>query len=116
MLFSLITLVIADLIEEEESEACDEIESSIDRRMKKQVEGTRRGDVVSCLQYLGDYQSLLTPPQAVTTAANQAAAKAMMFRSGINTSTSYFECINMKDTPTNCCKHSLLHTKWSLKA
>ncbi|KAM3358021.1 mediator of RNA polymerase II transcription subunit 33A isoform X1 [Capsicum galapagoense] len=102
MLFSLITLVIADLIEEEESEACDEIESSIDRRMKKQVEGTRRGEVVSCLQYLGDYQSLLTPPQAVTTAANQAAAKAMMFRSGINTSTSYFECINMKDTPTNC--------------
>lgn len=109
MLFSIITLVIADLIEEEESEACDEIESSICRHMKKQVEGTRRGDVVSCLQNLGDYQSLLTPPQAVTSAANQAAAKAMMFRSGINTNNSYFECINTKDMPTNCCKHSLLH-------
>lgn len=108
MLFSIITLVIADLIEEEESEACDEIESSIGRHMEKQVKGTRRGDAVSCLQNLGDYQSLLTPPQAVTTAANQAAAKAMMFRSGINT-TSHFECINMKDMPTNCCKHSLLH-------
>lgn len=107
MLFSIITLVIADLIEEEESEACDEIESSIGRHMKKQVEGTRREDVISCLQNLGDYQSLLTPPQAVTNAANQAAAKAMMFRSGANTS--YFECINMKDMPTNCCKHSLLH-------
>lgn len=102
MLFSIITLVIADLIEEEESEACDEIESSICRHMKKQVEGTRRGDVVSCLQNLGDYQSLLTPPQAVTSAANQAAAKAMMFRSGINTNNSYFECINTKDMPTNC--------------
>lgn len=100
MLFSIITLVIADLIEEEESEACDEIESSIGRHMKKQVEGTRREDVISCLQNLGDYQSLLTPPQAVTNAANQAAAKAMMFRSGANTS--YFECINMKDMPTNC--------------
>ncbi|CAN4113485.1 unnamed protein product [Withania somnifera] len=102
MLFSIITLVIADLIEEEESEACDKIESSINKHMKKKVEGTRRGDVVSCLRNLGDYQSLLTPPQAVTTAANQAAAKAMMFRSGINTNTSYFECINMKDMPTNC--------------
>lgn len=102
MLFSIITLIISDLIEEEESEASDEIESSINKHMKKQVEGTRRGDVVSCLQNLGDYQSLLTPPQAVITAANQAAAKAMMFRSGINTNTSYFECINMKDMPTNC--------------
>ncbi|KAK4372483.1 hypothetical protein RND71_007867 [Anisodus tanguticus] len=103
MFFSIITLVIADLIEEEESEACDDIESSIgSRHMKKQVEGTRRRDVVSCLQNLGDYQSLLIPPQAITTAGNQAAAKAMMFRSGINTNNSYFECINMKDMPTNC--------------
>lgn len=102
MLFSIITLVIADLIEDEESEACVEIEASIGRHMKKQVEGTRRGDLVSCLQNLGDYQSLLTPPQAVTTAANQAAAKAMMFRSGIDTNASYFECINTKDMPTNC--------------
>lgn len=102
MLFSIITLVVADLIEEEESEACDEIESSIGRHMKKQVAGTRRRDIVSCLQSLGDYQSLLTPPQAIITAANQAAAKAMMFRSGINTNSSYFECINMKDLPINC--------------
>lgn len=107
MLFSIITLVVADLIEEEESEACDEIESSIDRHMKNQVAGTRRRDIVSCLQSLGDYQSLLTPPQAITTAANQAAAKAMMFRSGINSNSSYFECINMKDLPINCCKYSL---------
>ncbi|KAJ8565893.1 hypothetical protein K7X08_008469 [Anisodus acutangulus] len=93
MLFSIITLVIADLIEEEESETCDDIESSI---------GSRHEKTVSCLQNLGDYQSLLIPPQAITTAANQAAAKAMMFRSGINTNNSYFECINMKDMPTNC--------------
>ena len=93
MLFSITTLVIADLIDEEESVPND-----------KGVPGKCRSDLVSSLQVLGDYQGLLTPPRSVVSAANQAAAKAMLFVSGINVGTAYFECINMKDMPVNCCK------------
>lgn len=98
MLLSITTLVVADLIEEEESSAIDENES------KKHAPGNRRKDLMSCLQNLGDYQMLLEPPCYVIPAANQAAAKAMMFISGINVGSTYFECITMTDMPINCCK------------
>lgn len=63
-------------------------------------------DLVSSLQSLGDYQSLLTPPQSVIPAANQAAVKAMMFTSGVNVSScSYFDLVNMKDMAVNFCKY-----------
>ncbi|GFZ14083.1 REF4-related 1 [Actinidia rufa] len=97
MLLTISTLVVADLIEEEESAATDEMECT-----EKEVPGTRRGDLVSSLQSLGDYKGLLAPPQSVISAANQAAAKAMMFISGINVGTAYFECVSMKDMPLNC--------------
>ncbi|KAA8548575.1 hypothetical protein F0562_000158 [Nyssa sinensis] len=103
MLLSITTLVVADLIEEEDSAAIDEIECSYtDQWKEKQVPGHRCMDLVSSLQSLGDYQGLLTPPQSVISAANQAAAKAMMFGSGINHGSAYFECISMKDMPINC--------------
>lgn len=105
MLFSVTTLVIADLIDEEESAHTEEMRfGSTNRRQENWVPGDRHNDLVSSLQVLGDYQSLLTPPQSVVSAANQAAAKAMLFVSGINVGHAYFECINMKDMPVNCCK------------
>ncbi|KAL9410500.1 hypothetical protein AB3S75_044293 [Citrus x aurantiifolia] len=103
MLFSITTLLIADLIDEEESAPNDETECGFTYHWKeKKVPGKRRNDLVSSLQVLGDYQGLLTPPQSVVSAANQAAAKAMLFVSGIDVGSAYFECINMKDMPVNC--------------
>lgn len=105
MLLSIIALVVADLIEEEESAPIDETEcGSTNHWKEKDVPGMRRINLVSSLQMLGDYHGLLTPPQSVTSAANQAAAKAMFFVSGIGVGSAYFECINVKDMPINFCK------------
>ncbi|KAG8370172.1 hypothetical protein BUALT_Bualt14G0089600 [Buddleja alternifolia] len=100
MLLSITTLVISDLIEEEESVALDEFEYGLGS--KHQVTRKRRMDLIFSLQNLQDYQSLLTPPQSVIPAANQAATKAMLFLSGINVGTAYFECISTTDMPINC--------------
>lgn len=105
VLLSITPLVIADLIDEEEAAPNDETECGY-RNQWKENKGPweRRNELVSSLQVLGDYQGLLTPPQSVVSAANQAAAKAMLFLSGISVGSAYFECINMKDMPINCCK------------
>ncbi|KAL3505849.1 hypothetical protein ACH5RR_031231 [Cinchona calisaya] len=102
MLFSITTLVVADLIEEEESDPTDEIDGHLDSHCKKQTPGNRRRDLVSSLQNLGDYEMLLTPPHTTIPAANQAAAKAMMFVSGINLGSAYFESVSLTDIPINC--------------
>lgn len=97
--------MVADLIEEEESAPIDETEcGSTNHWKEKEVPGTCRINLISSLQMLGDYQGLLTPPQSVISAANQAAAKAMFFVSGIGVGSAYFECISVKDMPINCCK------------
>lgn len=88
MLLTIITLVVVDLIEQEALPAHD--------REK------RRLDLVSSLQSLGDYKRLLTPPQSVISAADQAAAKAMMFVSGVGGGSSYLDCISIKDMSSNC--------------
>ncbi|CAA2957934.1 Hypothetical predicted protein [Olea europaea subsp. europaea] len=100
MLLSITTLVVADLVEEEETASTDEIACGI--VSKHQAAGKRRMDLIFSLQNLCGYQSLLTPPQAVITAANQAAAKAMMFTSDIHVDSAYFECVNIADMPINC--------------
>ncbi|XP_042037630.1 mediator of RNA polymerase II transcription subunit 33A-like isoform X1 [Salvia splendens] len=105
MLLSITTLIVADLVGEEESAAMDEIGYGFGA--EHHVPGKRRKDLIFSLQNLQDYQSLLTPPQSVIPSANQAAAKAMMFVSGINAST-YFECISTMDMPVNC-SGSLYH-------
>ncbi|KAJ9154385.1 hypothetical protein P3X46_027727 [Hevea brasiliensis] len=103
ILLSIIPLVVADLIEEEENVPIEESEWVSTNHWKgKKVPGKRRNDLVSSLQLLGDYQGLLSPPQSVVSAANQAAAKAMLFVSGIKVGSAYFECINMNDMPINC--------------
>ncbi|GMY27543.1 mediator of RNA polymerase II transcription subunit 33A [Fagus crenata] len=103
ILLSITTLVVADLIEEEESAPVDETEcGSTNHWKERKVTWTRRNDLVSSLQILGDYQGLLTPTQSIVSAANQAAAKAMLFVSGITVGSAYFECISVKDMPINC--------------
>ncbi|KAI4304101.1 hypothetical protein MLD38_039657 [Melastoma candidum] len=96
MLFSIIPLVIAEMIEEEESSA------SSDKQCMGDPPTSRRNDLISSLQILGDYQGLLTPPDSIVSAANQAAAKAVLFLSGINIGNSYLESISVKDIPLIC--------------
>ncbi|KAG4390580.1 hypothetical protein GLYMA_05G001600v4 [Glycine max] len=108
MLLSITTLVVANLIEEEEGELIEEAEHSpANQRMDKQALGERHGELVTSLQLLGDYENLLTPPQSVIWGANQAAAKATLFVSGHS---GYLEHTNVNDLPTNCshgCNGSL---------
>ncbi|KAI7735270.1 hypothetical protein M8C21_009404 [Ambrosia artemisiifolia] len=80
MLLSIIPLVVSDLIEDEESMP----QNSIYCHTTQDCKENRLRDLISSLQILGDYQSLLTPPKPVIVAANQAAAKALMFISGID--------------------------------
>ncbi|XVE81519.1 hypothetical protein DITRI_Ditri15bG0071000 [Diplodiscus trichospermus] len=104
MLLSIIILVVADLIEEkEEGASVEETEyGSTNHWKEKKIPRKCHDDLVSSLQVLGDYQGLLAPPQSVVSAANHAAARAMLFVSGLNVGSAYFECINMKDMPINC--------------
>ena len=106
MLLCIIPLVVADLIEEEEETTpVDETDSGpTDHWKDKRVPGKCRNDLVSSLQVLGDYQSLLTPPHSVVSAANQAATKAMLFVSGITIGSAYFDCLSMTEMPIDCCK------------
>ncbi|KAI3979886.1 hypothetical protein MKX01_042540 [Papaver californicum] len=104
LLLSITTLAIANIIEEEEDVIANEKEQNnmINQWTDRQVVGKRRLDLVSSLKTLGDYEALLTPPQSIISAANQAAAKAMMFVSGLSVESSYFDCISMSDMPMNC--------------
>ncbi|KAG5236083.1 hypothetical protein OIU76_010903 [Salix suchowensis] len=103
ILLSITTLVVADLIDEEENARIDEsVCGSTNHWKEKKLSGKRRNDLVSSLQLLGDYQTLLSPPHSAVSAANLAAAKAMLFVSGIDVGSAYYECINMKDMPINC--------------
>lgn len=106
MLLCITTLVVANIIEEEEGGLMEEAERSpMSQRKDKPALGECRGELVTSLQLLGDYQDLLNPPQSVIWVANQAAAKAAMFVSG---NSGYLEYMNVNDLPTNCCKLLLL--------
>lgn len=61
-----------------------------------------RQDLVFSLQQLGDYEGLLTPPLPAAPLANLAAAKAMMFLSGVSVGSGYFEGMSLHDMPVNC--------------
>ncbi|GAV78727.1 hypothetical protein CFOL_v3_22192 [Cephalotus follicularis] len=103
MLLSISTLAVAEIIEKEESELTDETEHSptSQRNEKQTTEKCRKGLIIS-LQLLGDYEALLTAPQPVSSAVNQAAAKAIMFISGLTVGNGYYECMSMNDMPINC--------------
>lgn len=102
-MLSITTLAIADIIKEEEAELVDEVEQT-NQWKPKAAGGQCRHDLVSCLQILGDYESLLAPPRLVISAANQAAAKATMFLSVLPIGSGYLECPNINDNAINFCE------------
>ncbi|XVF72468.1 hypothetical protein PTKIN_Ptkin12aG0123500 [Pterospermum kingtungense] len=103
VLLSITPLVVANIVEEEESELIDESNCSpTNQKNEKQAPGRCRKDLISCLQMLGDYDALLTPPQSVRSVANQAAAKAIMIVSGFTVGNGYYECMSINDMPMDC--------------
>ncbi|XP_042413106.1 mediator of RNA polymerase II transcription subunit 33A-like isoform X3 [Zingiber officinale] len=100
MLLSITTLSIANIIEEEEATAIDVVEPSNQWKEKTSV-GRCRKDLVSSIKILGDYENLLVPPPSVTSAANKAAAKAMLFVSGLAGGSGHPESA-MNDKTVNC--------------
>lgn len=103
MLLSITPLAIANIIKEkvstESANLCELIENS----------AARRSDLVSSLQALGNYESLLVPPPLVVSAANQAASKAIMFISGCNVTNRYMDVVNLHERGINCCKSCFKH-------
>lgn len=103
MLLSITPLAIVNIIEEEESSLIDEAgRCPTNQRKEKQMSVNRHKDLISSLQLLGDYEGLLTIPQSHSLVANQAAAKAMMFVSGLTSGSGYLDCMSMNDLPMNC--------------
>ncbi|VVA14021.1 PREDICTED: mediator of RNA polymerase II [Prunus dulcis] len=102
MLLSITTLAVTNIIEEEEAQLMEEIEGDRTNQRKEQAPGKRREGLIMCLQRLGDYETLLTPPQSVCSVVNQAAAKAIMYRSGLTVSNGYYESVSVNDVPINC--------------
>ncbi|CAK9151038.1 unnamed protein product [Ilex paraguariensis] len=106
LLLSITTLAIVNIIEEEENALNDEAECSpmtpTSQIKEKQVSRKRRKDLISSLQQLDDYEGLLTPPLPVSSVANQAAAKAMMFLSGLAVGNGYLDDVSLNDMPVNC--------------
>ncbi|KAG0480467.1 hypothetical protein HPP92_011325 [Vanilla planifolia] len=100
ILLSITTLAVANIIEEEEAKLVNEVEQSNQSQEKRG--GKRRKDLLSCLQILGDYESLLVPPPSVISAANQAATKAMIFVSGLPIGSGYLESTNINCNSINC--------------
>lgn len=90
------TIAIVNIVDEEESSL---VEEDMHMQSETQVVGRCRKSLVSSLQQLGDYEGLLTPPPSVTSLANQAAAKAIMFFSGIGIGSG----VSLNDTPLTCC-------------
>ncbi|KAF6171643.1 hypothetical protein GIB67_042158 [Kingdonia uniflora] len=103
MLLSITTLAVADIIGDEEAELINETEHPATSQWNdKQVVGKCRKELVSSLQILGDYEGLLSAPHSILFMANQAAAKAMIFKSGLKASSGYFNSISMNDMPISC--------------
>ncbi|PWA70938.1 hypothetical protein CTI12_AA272560 [Artemisia annua] len=94
------TLAIVNIVDEEESALLEEDDHKrMHEGSETQVLGKCRRSLVSSLQQLGDYESLLIPPVSVTSIANQAAAKASMFFSGISVVSGYFDGMSLNDMP-----------------
>lgn len=97
---SITPLAIANLIEEEERNCSS-------TNQTKESSRKRHQDLLSSLQQLVDYEGLLTPPLPAAPLANQAAAKAMIFLSGLRVGSGYFEGMSLNDMPVNCGELSL---------
>ncbi|KAL8151423.1 hypothetical protein V2J09_021231 [Rumex salicifolius] len=98
LLLSITILSVANVVEEEEASKEPECFSGT---VDKPVVGRRRSELISSLQILGDHQGLLTPPVSIIPAVNQAAAKAMVFLSGISNGSGYLDCASIDEMPVN---------------
>ncbi|KAL4558798.1 hypothetical protein LXL04_037000 [Taraxacum kok-saghyz] len=96
------TLAVVNIIEEEENALLQEGENDDDKQNETHILGNCRKSLVSSLQQLGDLEGLLTPPPSVTSIANQAAAKAIMFFSGIPVGSGYLDGVSFNDMPVTC--------------
>ncbi|KAI3506728.1 hypothetical protein L1887_21291 [Cichorium endivia] len=97
------TLAVVNIIEEEENALLQEDDHKhAHQGSETQSLGNCRKSLVSSLQQLGDLEGLLTPPTSVTSIANQAAAKAIMFFSGIPVGSGYLDGVSLNDMPVTC--------------
>ncbi|KAL8260330.1 hypothetical protein R6Q59_028283 [Mikania micrantha] len=103
VLLCITTLATVNIVDEEESALIEENEhGKMHMRSETKVFGNCRKSLVSSLQQLGDFEGLLTPPSYVTSLANQAAAKAMFFFSGLGVGSGYLDGVSLNDMPITC--------------
>lgn len=105
MLLSIAILAVVNIIEEEIELNSEAEQSSISQRKNIEQMGKRRQDLISSLQRLDDFEGLLTAPPPVSSLANQAAAKAMMFLSGMSVGSGHLSGMSLNDIPLNCCEY-----------
>ncbi|KAL3647906.1 hypothetical protein CASFOL_008874 [Castilleja foliolosa] len=103
ILLSIATLVVVNIFEEDETVLNGEVEHrSFNQRKPIECVGKRRKDLVSSLQQLDDFEGLLIPPPLVSSLANQAAAKAMIFLSGVSVGSWQLSGMSLNDMPLIC--------------
>ncbi|XP_042012940.1 mediator of RNA polymerase II transcription subunit 33B-like [Salvia splendens] len=103
MLLSIAILAVVNIIEEDENELNGEAEQcAVSQRKNIEQVGKRRQDLISSLQRLDDFEGLLTAPPPVSSLANQAAAKAMFFLSGMSVGSGQLSGMSLNDIPLNC--------------
>lgn len=78
MLLSILPIASGIVIEEEEKGQLHHEGDDIEQR---KVAGGRRAALETCMQVLGQFESLLVPPAVAVTAANQVATKVAAFLS-----------------------------------
>ena len=81
MLLSVLPIASGIVIEEEEKGQLHPESLSGDVDKERKVVGGRRAALETCLQVLGQFESLLVPPTVAVPAANQVAAKVAAFLS-----------------------------------
>ncbi|XP_051141663.1 mediator of RNA polymerase II transcription subunit 33B-like [Andrographis paniculata] len=98
MLLSITILSVVKIIEDEETAVVSEAEEiSTGQRKDIKQEAKCRQELVSSVQRLHDFEGLLYPPPPVSSLANQAAAKAMLFLSGITVSNGQIDGMSLNE-------------------
>ncbi|XP_073292189.1 mediator of RNA polymerase II transcription subunit 33A-like isoform X1 [Primulina huaijiensis] len=102
MLLSVVVLAVVHIVKEDEVILVTETQqSSYNKKKDVPPVGKYHQDLVSSLQRLDDFEGLLCPPPLISSLANQAAAKALVFLSGLTVGSANIDCINLNDIPLN---------------
>ncbi|KAJ8748364.1 hypothetical protein K2173_003001 [Erythroxylum novogranatense] len=102
MLLSITTIAIGYIIDEESAMVDKTKCNSAGQTNEKHDQENCQKGLITALQLLGDFEDLLTPPQAVRLLANQAAAKATVSLSGLPVHDSYYQNSSLDDIPVHC--------------